>query len=252
MDRREGRKRMKQTGAFATRLVGAITAAIGTALIALGISASCLCSLGPILALLGLSGVLGAFLLFDHSALAAGGFVLLALGIHLMFKHRAHATPTKTKIPTISKTYMIYMLAILIWNLLIFLTPYMASTGNSFADTLYSFFSYTCHQDPNRSLFLFNHQLPVCARDTAIYLGMLVGGLALPFIQDTKSRKIPPLWIFVLAMVPIGLDGVTQFLGLRESTNELRVITGGLIGIVIPFYLIPVLNFFAWKFGIKK
>lgn len=146
-----------------------------------------------------------------------------------------------------SKIYLLYVVAILVWNFLIFLTPYLASTGTTSADMLYSFFSHTCHQDPARSFFMFGQQLPVCARDTTIYLGMLIGGLALPFVQDTNSRRIPPLWIFVLAMVPIGLDGMTQLLGWRESTNLIRALTGGIMGLAMPFYLIPVLNFFAWK-----
>lgn len=140
----------------------------------------------------------------------------------------------------------------IIWNFLIFLTPYLASIENKSSEILYKIFSYTCHQDPSRSFFFFEHQLPVCARDTAIYAAMLVGGLALPFFIDTKSRKVPPIWIFVLAMIPIGIDGTTQLLGLRESTNEIRIITGGIIGFVIPFYLIPVLNFFGHKIKKKK
>jgi len=145
------------------------------------------------------------------------------------------------------RTYLAYVSFMIIWNALIFLTPYLASINNGLSPSLYAFFSYACHQDPDRSLFLFGNQLPVCARDTAIYLAMLVGGLALPFLKDTRSREIPPLWIFVLAMIPIGIDGTTQLLGWRESTNTIRIITGGIIGLAIPFYLIPTLNFFFCK-----
>lgn len=152
----------------------------------------------------------------------------------------------------LSSAYGAYIAIMLIWNSLIFLTPYLASADNSISQALYSFFSYACHQDPGRSLFIFGHQLPVCARDAAIYLAMLVGGLALPFVIDTKSSRAPPIWIFILAMVPIGVDGLTQFLGWRESTNELRIATGAITGIAIPFYLIPTLNFFANKFLSKR
>jgi uncharacterized membrane protein len=78
---------------------------------------------------------------------------------------------------------------------------------------------------------------------------MLIGGLVLPFMQDTKSGKVPPIWIFILAMVPIGVDGLTQLLGWRESTNEIRMITGAIIGMVIPFYLIPTMKFFTQRFS---
>ncbi|MEM3127031.1 MAG: DUF2085 domain-containing protein, partial [Candidatus Woesearchaeota archaeon] len=47
-----------------------------------------------------------------------------------------------------------------------------------------------------------------------------------PFFIDTKSRKILPIWILILATIPIGIDGITQLLGWRECTNDIRIITG--------------------------
>ena len=153
---------------------------------------------------------------------------------------------------SLSKIYITYILAVTIWNALIFFTPYLASIDHPLYYLLYKFFSYTCHQDPSRSLFLFGNQLPVCARDTAIYLGMLIGGLALPLFADTTSKKVPPVLFLIIAMIPIGIDGITQLLGWRESINTIRIITGGIIGLVIPFYLIPILNFFKYKFSRNK
>lgn len=37
----------------------------------------------------------------------------------------------------------------------------------------------------------------------------------------------------MIFLAPIAIDGLTQFLGFRESTNELRIITGSLAGIAI-------------------
>jgi uncharacterized membrane protein len=39
-------------------------------------------------------------------------------------------------------------------------------------------------------------------------------------------------WLVVLALIPIGVDGVGQLLGYWESTNPIRLVTGGLIGVV--------------------
>lgn len=38
--------------------------------------------------------------------------------------------------------------------------------------------------------------------------------------------------------IPLILDGVTQLL-FRESTNEIRAVTGFLLGIILPFYMMP-------------
>lgn len=175
------------------------------------------------------------------------------------------------------KTYLTYIILTFLLNLLIWTTPFLEKMNHPLSSSLYLGFSYICHQLTSRSLCLFEdgirsctpqegvrdlsyskenvvirdgklgYKLPVDSRDTAIYAAMLIGGLVLPFFIDIKSKKIPPLWIFILAMIPIGLDGTTQLLGWRESTNLVRVLTGGIIGLIIPFYLIPVLNFFSWK-----
>ena len=91
---------------------------------------------------------------------------------------------------------------------------------------------------PDKSAF----KLPVCSRDTAIYLAMLIGLLLLPFFQPIESEEWPNRWILVAAAIPIAIDGTTQLVGLHESTNFLRLLTGAIIGIVLPFYIVPILN----------
>ncbi len=95
-----------------------------------------------------------------------------------------------------------------------------------------------------------------CARNSSIYLFMLIGALIFPFLNKTDSNKIPSAIWLILALIPIGVDGTTQlignifgwhyywlsFLGLHESTNLLRVITGGIAGLAVSFYSIPILN----------
>lgn len=151
-----------------------------------------------------------------------------------------------------NEIYFAYIAIILVWNFAVFATPYLAYIDSPLAKPFYGFFSYTCHQLPDRSLYLFGHQFPVCARDTAFYLAMLIGGFALPFFTDTRSKRMPHLLILVIAIIPLGIDGLTQLLGWRESTNLIRIITGGVAGLAVPFYLVPVLNLFAWKFGKKQ
>ena len=94
-----------------------------------------------------------------------------------------------------------------------------------------------CHQIPSRSFFWRGHQFPICARDTGTYLGFLITHilfLRVPFLR----RKLKPLtqnvviaWIsLILAIIPFGIDGVTSYLGLRETTNFIRLATGLLVG----------------------
>lgn len=141
--------------------------------------------------------------------------------------------------------YVLYLLVVAVLNLLIFLTPYLASTNHWAAPILYRGFSYICHQIPERSFFAFGHQLPVCARDTAIYFTMLVGAVIYPIFSKIESKKIPKLIFFVLAIAPLGIDGVSQLLGIWESTNLVRVVTGGIAGFAIPFYFFPIVNRFV-------
>ena len=132
---------------------------------------------------------------------------------------------------------------------------------------LYDGFSLICHQLTSRSLCLFDdgirdcvaqadskekivtvdgkrgYKFPVCSRDMSFYFFMLVGGILLPFFMDVNSKKVPPIYLLVIAIAPMAIDGLTQAIGLRESTNFIRIVTGGIAGFVVPFYLIPALNF---------
>ncbi len=185
--------------------------------------------------------------------------------------------------------YILLLLALLAFNASIFITPYLASQGDQSVGGLYAAFSPTCHQLTSRSLCLYKYdvdgrysigdclpmstfspskanevyypektayKMPVCSRDVAIYQAMLVGMLLLPFLWEIEADEWPNRWILVVAAIPIAIDGTTQLVGLRESTNLLRIVTGAIIGIVLPFYLLPLLNsvycFLQAKFFPKK
>jgi uncharacterized membrane protein len=146
-------------------------------------------------------------------------------------------------------------------------TPVLAAAGaQQAAESLYAAYHLTCHQFPFRSFFLLGPQtvysqaqlldleptadvlhfdgstsagwkLAICERDLAIYLGVLAVGLLL-----TRSRgNIPGLGyaLFGLLSVPIAVDGTTQLLGWRESTWELRVVTGVLFGVAAAWFVLP-------------
>jgi len=170
--------------------------------------------------------------------------------------------------------YIFFVLLMLVFNGLILFTPYLAMQQDPVSDSLYAVFAPTCHQLTSRSLCLFEdeqatlsisdchktsefsgsrantveyeektgYKFPVCSRDMAIYLAMLAGLLILPFVWKMDYDDWPNKWILVAAAVPVGIDGGLQIIGFYESTNFLRIITGVIIGIVLPFYILPILN----------
>jgi uncharacterized membrane protein len=105
------------------------------------------------------------------------------------------------------------------------------------------FYSHLCHQLPFRSLYLNDIQMPVCARDLSIYMATALG---LIFFRlkgfGVKEFKINYI-IAVLLFLPTALDGFTQLFGWRESSNELRLITGFPYGIGYAYLIVWALPF---------
>src|SRR3974377_1343609 len=95
-----------------------------------------------------------------------------------------------------------------------------------------------CHQRADRSFVVRGRQVPLCARCIGILLG-LVSATFLP---------VSRLGFCCFLLVPLLLDGVTQYLGLRESNNSLRMITGLLFGCGFANYLILFLRS-LYKYG---
>lgn len=107
-----------------------------------------------------------------------------------------------------------------------------------------------CHQLPARSFIAGGHQLPVCARDTGIYVGFVVALVVTALLERGRRRTgMPPAWLlgvgaaFVLAMA---WDGITSYAGLRETTNLLRLITGVGTGFALTLVVVPILNGQMW------
>ncbi len=96
-----------------------------------------------------------------------------------------------------------------------------------------------CHQKASRSFYINSNQMPVCSRCTGIFLGIAIVLPLFYFLEYFRSTiykaivenlfsKHRTLFIllYILFTAPLVADGLTQTLGLRESTNLIRFITG--------------------------
>ena len=143
------------------------------------------------------------------------------------------------------------------------LAPALASAGlTTPASLLYSAYSFTCHQLPERSYFLFGekplyslsaleasgleeglglfqrrafrgnnesgYKIAICQRDVAIYGSVVLAGLLFGLLRG--RLRAPGLRVYLLFLVPMALDGFSQLFGLRESNWWLRTVTGALFG----------------------
>lgn len=82
--------------------------------------------------------------------------------------------------------------------------------------------------------------MATCQRNVAIYTALVVFGLGFTLV---RQRLRPVRWrVFFLLIAPMALDGFTQLFGLRESTWELRVVTGTLFSLASVWVLYPYLE----------
>jgi uncharacterized membrane protein len=107
-----------------------------------------------------------------------------------------------------------------------------------------------CHQLVDRSFVAGGVQLPVCARDTGIYVGFVVSLAIIAVLDRGRHRRgMPPAWILGIgaaALVLMVWDGATSYLGLRETTNVLRLATGLGVGFALPIVVVPTVNSSLW------
>jgi hypothetical protein len=69
---------------------------------------------------------------------------------------------------------------------------------------------------------------------------MFVGSL----IFVLRKKRLPgiPWWVWLLMILPMAWDGLTQMFGLRESDWVLRVITGSLFGFANIWFAFPLMH----------
>jgi uncharacterized membrane protein len=140
-------------------------------------------------------------------------------------------------------SYYAIIIAVILGALLLaaVLSPILSYLGlDVIARPIFYAMHLICAQTPSHSFYIFGHQLCLCERCLAIYSAMFVSTLVFAF----SKVRLPGLrlWQALLLSVPIALDGFTQMFGLRESTWELRLITGALFGLACIWYALPLVQ----------
>ena len=86
---------------------------------------------------------------------------------------------------------------------------------------LYFLFSFVCHQQPERSLWLAGAPMAVCARCAGIYFGALLG-----LLLRVPGRRV----LLLTALGLLALDGISEAAGIRPSWDAIRWSTGCFAG----------------------
>lgn len=88
--------------------------------------------------------------------------------------------------------------------------------------------------------------MPLCARCTGIYLGVFVA-FAFFFLKKRMAADKPfsmgQAALTSLMILPVGIDGIGSYLGIWESSQLMRVLSGSLVGAVTPGFLLLAVNF---------
>jgi uncharacterized membrane protein len=114
-----------------------------------------------------------------------------------------------------------------------------------------------CHRIAERSFLIDGIPMPLCARCTGIYLGVMVSCLIAIASGRTRVSRLPPPSVAIvlgLFVVIMGIDGVNSYIhlfpggtGVYEPHNWLRLVTGMYCGVTIFNIIWPVFNGVVWQ-----
>ncbi|MBX3063959.1 MAG: DUF2085 domain-containing protein [Anaerolineae bacterium] len=114
-----------------------------------------------------------------------------------------------------------------------------------------------CHRIPARSFNIDELPMPLCARCTGIYLGVMISFLITHAAGRGRASWLPPRNVLIalgLFVVLMGIDGVNSYLnffpgyvGPYQPHNDLRLITGMLCGLAMFHIVYPVFNGIVWR-----
>jgi len=103
-----------------------------------------------------------------------------------------------------------------------------------------------CHQIPERSLKMGGLVLPICSRDSGIYIGFFICAIFMFLIFRKRESDLPPLYVLIILIIFIlstVADGLLSYLSVIETNNIARFITGFLSGSSTMAVIYPIFNY---------
>lgn len=123
---------------------------------------------------------------------------------------------------------------------LIILAPVAQARGQAqFAASIYTAFSYACHQIPERSFHLAGNKFAVCSRCTGLYSGFAIAVLAYPLARPLKDTATPSIIWLILAALPLAIDFSLGYFNIWANTHASRFGTAALFSATTVFYILP-------------
>ncbi|MBN1407531.1 MAG: DUF2085 domain-containing protein [Calditrichaceae bacterium] len=112
--------------------------------------------------------------------------------------------------------------------------PLLMQSGNLFLNyfgtVIYFLADPICHQLPERSLFINDLPMPVCARCFSIYLG---GFFIFALAWIKQSCKQWPNWIYYAAVSLFSIEILLEHVNLYHNIIELRLLSGFILGLLL-------------------
>ena len=138
------------------------------------------------------------------------------------------------------KAWAIGLAVVAAWVVLILVPPVAKASGFiAISSPLYHFFSYLCHQIPERSFYIDGEPFGVCTRCFGVYLGLVAGFAIYPLWRNVvEIEPLPKFWLF-LSLIPITIDWSLTIFHIWENTHLSRFITGLILGIACATYIVP-------------
>jgi uncharacterized membrane protein len=149
--------------------------------------------------------------------------------------------------------WLIGLAVVLVWVSLILVAPVAKANGfAAISSPLYHFFSFICHQRPERSFHVEGEQFAVCSRCFGVYLGLLLGFVIYPLWRNiSEIEPLPRFWLF-LSLIPITIDWSLTIFGIWENTQLSRLITGLILGVACAIFIVPALVEIARNLSRRK
>lgn len=131
------------------------------------------------------------------------------------------------------------------------LSPLAKASGHPLLGALlFSLYTPLCHQLPERSFFVYGHQVAFCHRCAAMYGSIVLAGLLFALLRH--RLRPTSLKVAGLLLLPITVDGLTHLvddvlgLGFRGGGDAigtpnfwLRMLTGALVGVAALIVVFP-------------